>query len=55
VRWGYVVDFVSVGIGDLRWPAFNVADPAVVGGIIILVVYLTFFAEEARSQDEPAA
>ena len=56
VRWGYVVDFVSVGIGDLRWPAFNVADPAVVGGIILLVVYLTFFAEEeARSRDEPAA
>ena len=56
VRWGYVVDFVSVGIGDLRWPAFNVADPAVVGGIILLVIYLTFFAEEgARSRDEPAA
>ena len=56
VRWGYVVDFVSVGIGDLRWPAFNVADPAVVGGIILLVIYLTFFAEEeAHSRDEPAA
>jgi len=55
VRWGYVVDFVSVGIGDLRWPAFNVADPAVVGGIILLVIYLTFFADGARSQDEPAA
>lgn len=55
VRWGYVVDFVSVGIGDLRWPAFNVADPAVVGGIILLVIYLTFFVEEARTRDEPAA
>lgn len=55
VRWGYVVDFVSVGIGDLRWPAFNVADPAVVGGIILLVIYLTFFADGARTRDEPAA
>lgn len=55
VRWGYVVDFVSVGIGDLRWPAFNVADPAVVVGIILLVLYLTFFAEEARSRDDSAA
>ncbi len=54
MRQGYVVDFVSLGIGDLRWPAFNVADPAVVGGIILLVIYLTFFAEEARSRDEPA-
>jgi signal peptidase II len=55
VRWGYVVDFVSVGIGDLRWPAFNVADPSLVGGIILLVAYLTFFADEPRRQDEPAA
>lgn len=55
VRWGYVVDFVSVGVGDLRWPAFNVADPAVVGGIIILVIYLTFVAEGARAREEPTA
>lgn len=31
---GHVVDFVSVG----WWPVFNVADPAVVGGAILLVV-----------------
>jgi signal peptidase II len=42
VRLGYVVDFVSVGIGDMRWPAFNVADPSLVIGILILVAYLTF-------------
>ena len=42
VRLGYVVDFVSVGIGDLRWPAFNVADPSLVVGIGLLVAYLTF-------------
>lgn len=54
IRWGYVVDFVSVGIGDLRWPAFNVADPAVVGGIILLVAYLTFVTDRTR-RDEPAA
>lgn len=55
VRWGYVVDFVSVGIGDLRWPAFNVADPAVVIGIGLLVAYLTFFADGGRRRDHPAA
>jgi signal peptidase II len=43
LRLGYVVDFVSVGIGDVRFPTFNVADPAVVIGIGLLVVYLTFF------------
>lgn len=42
LRLGYVVDFVSVGIGDLRWPAFNVADPSLVIGIGLLVAYLTF-------------
>jgi signal peptidase II len=41
VRLGYVVDFVSVGIGDVRWPTFNVADPSLVIGILVLVAYLT--------------
>jgi signal peptidase II len=54
IRLGYVVDFVSVGIGDLRWPAFNVADPSVVVGIGLLVAYLTFFDGRLR-RDEPAA
>lgn len=53
LRFGYVVDFVSVGIGELRWPAFNVADPSVVIGIGLLVVYLTFF--DGRERSEPAA
>ncbi len=53
LRQGYVVDFVSVGIGDLRWPAFNVADPSLVIGIILLVGYLTFV--DGRRSHEPAA
>ncbi|MFN2483440.1 MAG: signal peptidase II [Candidatus Limnocylindria bacterium] len=40
LRQGYVVDFVSAGIGDLRWPTFNVADASLVVGIGVLVVYL---------------
>lgn len=53
VRFGYVTDFVSVGIGDLRWPAFNVADPAVVIGILLLVGYLTF-VDPRRRDERPA-
>jgi signal peptidase II len=42
IRLGYVTDFVSVGVGDLRWPTFNVADASIVVGILTLVAYLTF-------------
>ena len=31
-----VADFIDVGMGDLRWPVFNVADSAVVIGMVIL-------------------
>jgi signal peptidase II len=48
LRVGYVVDFVSLGIGDTRFPTFNVADSAVVLGIGALVAYLTF-VEQPRS------
>jgi signal peptidase II len=31
-----VVDFIDVGIGDMRWPTFNVADMAVSTGAVLL-------------------
>jgi signal peptidase II len=31
-----VVDFIDVGVGDVRWPTFNVADIAVTCGAILL-------------------
>ncbi|MDQ2853478.1 MAG: signal peptidase II [Chloroflexota bacterium] len=40
LRLGYVTDWLSVGIGDLRWPTFNVADSSIVVGIGTLVLYL---------------
>jgi signal peptidase II len=40
IRLGYVTDFISVGIGDLRWPTWNVADASIVVGILALVAYL---------------
>jgi signal peptidase II len=36
VRWGRVVDFIDVGVGQIRWPVFNVADSAVTLGVILL-------------------
>jgi signal peptidase II len=35
-----VVDFLDVGIGDLRWPVFNVADIAVTTGAVFLALSL---------------
>ena len=35
-----VVDFLDVGIGDMRWPVFNVADIAVTTGAIFLALSL---------------
>ena len=31
-----VVDFIDIGIGDARWPTFNVADMAVSIGAMLL-------------------
>lgn len=54
LRFGYVVDFVSVGLGDSRWPTFNVADSLIVLGIGVLVAYLTFGAPAQRADSSPA-
>ncbi len=37
LRLGYVVDFVDVGIGNLRFYTFNVADAAISTAIVLLV------------------
>jgi len=38
LRLGYVVDFVDMGIGDLRWYTFNVADAAISCAILLLLL-----------------
>jgi signal peptidase II len=35
-----VVDFIDVGLADIRWPVFNIADMAVTTGAIILAISL---------------
>ena len=47
-----VVDFIDIGIGDMRWPTFNVADMAVSTGAILLAWVL--WGEE-RSERAAAA
>ncbi len=35
---GYVVDFIDVYYKDWHWPAFNLADSAITGGVILLLL-----------------
>lgn len=36
IRLGHVIDFIDVGIGTTRWYTSNVADIAIVSGVILL-------------------
>lgn len=42
LRFGYVTDWLSLGFGDTRFPAFNVADASLVVGMAALVAVLLF-------------
>ena len=42
LRFGVVIDFLDLYIGNLHWPAFNVADSAISVGIGIFVFHLLF-------------
>ncbi len=46
-RIGHVVDFVDLGIGTLRWYTFNVADMAISGAILLLLLS-TFIVDRRR-------
>ena len=40
-RWadGRVTDFLDVGLGAARWPAFNLADSFIVAGVALLMLF----------------
>jgi signal peptidase II len=42
LRFGVVIDFLDFYIGNLHWPAFNIADSAISVGIGIFVLHLLF-------------
>jgi signal peptidase II len=35
---GYVVDFLHFHIYEYYWPSFNIADSAIVGGVILIIL-----------------
>jgi signal peptidase II len=54
LRLGYVVDFVDLGIGNVRWYTFNVADAAISGAILLLIL-LALVPGLGHAKDEPVA
>ena len=47
---GSVTDWISGGIGAVRWPTWNVADAAVVCGILGILVYLSILDRRAAAR-----
>jgi signal peptidase II len=48
VVYGQVVDFIDIGIRTFRWPVFNVADSAVVIGMVVF-----FFSVSVQPKHHP--
>ena len=48
---GYVVDFIDVYYNDWHWPAFNMADSAITGGVILLLLDGLFQAMSAKRSE----
>jgi signal peptidase II len=48
IAYGYVTDFIDVGIGTSRFYTFNVADSAISTALFLLIVYALFHDRIAR-------
>lgn len=38
LRFGVVIDFLDLHLGDWHWPAFNLADSAITVGVALLII-----------------
>ena len=50
-----VVDFIDIGVSRWRWPTFNVADVAVVIGMVVLGVKIIFEGKKHNPQRDDIA
>ena len=55
VRFGYVVDFLDFSISSHHWPAFNVADSAIVAGVGLLFLDMLRNESEETPAPQPGA
>ena len=40
LQFRYVIDFLDFHYGQLSWPAFNISDMAIVGGVMSLIYFM---------------
>lgn len=49
IVWGRVTDFLDFYIGSYHWPAFNVADSAIVVGSVLLLIEVLWPGRQAAN------
>ena len=49
VRLDYVIDFIDMGIGNLRWFTYNLADAFITVGAVFLLVRELFFKQDKKT------
>lgn len=54
IRFGYVIDFISVHYGDWYYPSFNVADSAITIGALLLIAGI-FISPQPMPQQKKAS
>ncbi|MGB1036993.1 MAG: signal peptidase II, partial [Candidatus Puniceispirillales bacterium] len=55
LQWGKVVDFIDVHVAGWHWPAFNIADSAIVIGVgCIFISVWQHDYDDTSSDDEQA-
>jgi len=52
IRLGYVVDFIDVYYKTSHWPAFNLADSAITGGVILLLIDGLFLSNKGEQPEQ---
>jgi signal peptidase II len=50
LRLGYVIDFLDVFVGDLHWPAFNIADASICIGVGLLILDMMSRGRRRRAE-----
>jgi signal peptidase II len=50
---GRVTDFLDFGLGELRWPTFNLADSFILIGVAILVLFTFNHTPEQETYSQP--